>query len=442
MNGKLMKLDMTKEYLEITHGEGVYLYDRSGKKYLDGISGVGVTCLGYGNEELAQTLKDQAMKVPYVHAMRFNNTPILKLTEKLTEIAPYDLNWAFFVSGGSEANESAVKLVRQYHLERGKESKYKIIGRMQSFHGNTLGGLAIGGHAARRKRYQPLLVDLPHIVPPYCYRCPYGREYPGCGLACADALEEKILEEGPDTCAAFIMEPIVGAAAGCIGGPKGYMKRIREICDKYDMLLIADEVICGFGRTGTMFCVEQEGVAPDIITFAKGISSGYAPLGGMLFSDKVGSVFKNGFEHNFTFAGNPLCCSVGLKTIEILQRDHIVEQVPAKGEQLFALLHEEIEEFPFIGDIRGRGLFAGIEIVRDKATKEPFAPAQQAQKVMERFCLEEGLIIYPCGGTIDGTNGAHFLLMPPLIITMEELDELARKLRRACEKFEEWMKKA
>lgn len=437
---KLIKPNLSKKYLNIVKGKGIYVYDDTGKEYIDAISGVGVTCLGYQQEELAQTLYKQAMEIPYVHAMRFDNEPLLKLTEKMGEIAPAGMGWCFFCSGGSEANEGAYKLARQYQLEIGKPNKYKIIGRTQSFHGNTLFNLSVGHHPLRRKRYQPMLVDFPHASCVNCYRCPYGKEYPECGLACADSLEELILREDPDTVAAFIMEPIVGAAMGCPVPPAGYAKRIREICEKYDILLIVDEVMTGFGRTGKWFGIEHEGITPDIITFAKGISSGYAPLGGMLFTDEIGNAFINGskyFEHNFTYAGNPLCAAVGLKTIEIMQRDHYVEQADEKGEKLFKMMRERLNPIRVVGDIRGRGLFMGVELVKNKQTKEPFLASEQGNVILERISLEEGVVLYPCTGSAGGGfDGVHFILFVPFIITDEELEELVRRIERICLRFE------
>jgi adenosylmethionine-8-amino-7-oxononanoate aminotransferase len=439
----LMKMEMDREYLEIVKGEGIYVFDNNNNKYIDAISGVGVTCLGYGNEELSETLREQAMTIPFVHGMRFDNTPLKCLAKKLAEVAPFGLNCSFFCSGGSEANEGAYKLARQYHLETGNPNKHKIIGRTMSFHGNTLYNLSAGCHPLRRARHLPMLIELPHASHVNCYRCPYSLAYPQCNLQCAESLEELILAEDPSTIAAFVMEPIVGAALGCPVPPKGYAKRIREICDKYNILLIADEVMTGFGRTGKWFGMEHEDVAPDIITFAKGISAGYAPLGGMLFNEKIKDAFLEGskyYEHNFTYAGNPLCAAVGVKVIEILQRDKYIEQVAKKSEFLFSSLIKELGELPCVGDIRGRGFFVGVELVRNKESKQPFMASEQGKRVLEAIALDERVVLYPCtGSAMNGLDGVHFILFPPFIMSEEEIQELVERLKRTCIRFQEKM---
>ncbi len=438
MGGQVIHPDVKREYPCLVRGDGVYVYDTAGHKYLDAASGVGVVALGYGRRELAEALADQAMTIPYVHGMRFANPPARELADKLAGFAPGPFHWSFFTSGGSEAVESALKITRQYFCEQGKTQKSRFIGRWQSFHGNTIGTMSVGGHVSRRGRYLPMLIECSHIPPANCYRCPYDLSYPGCGLRCAWALEQEIHYQGPERIAAFIAEPIVGAAAGATVPPPEYFPIIREICDRNDVLFIADEVITGFGRTGRNFGIEHWGVVPDMITAAKGISSGYAPLGAVLVNDRVMKVFQAGsgkVNHNFTYAGNPLACRVGCDVVDIIEQEGLVQRAAERGQQFFARM-EALRRFPFVGDIRGRGLLAGIELVKDAASKEPFPIEFGASRHMDRLTQAEGLIVYPCDGTADGYRGDHLLLMPPLVISEQEIDELVAKLERAFERFE------
>ncbi|MCL4458293.1 MAG: aminotransferase class III-fold pyridoxal phosphate-dependent enzyme [Chloroflexi bacterium] len=437
MGGKLFRAEVDAAYRTFVHGEGIYVFDAEGKRYLDAAAGVGVVSLGYGVNAISKAIYEQSTMIPFVHGLRFNNTALLELAEKVAEIAPPSLCWSFFVCGGSEAVETAIKLSRQYYLEIGKPTKYKVVGRWQGFHGNTILALSIGGHMGRRSRHTPLLADHPHIPPAYCYRCPFDKNYPGCQIDCAWALEETIQKEGADKIAAFIAEPIVGAAAGATVPPAEYFPIIRRICDKYDVLLIVDEVITGFGRTGRNFGFEHWAFSPDIIIAGKGISGGYAPLGAVIFADKIAEAFKAGsgrFEHNFTYAGNPISCRAGVAVLNIIQRENIVHAAKESGEYLFSLL-ERVKDMPYVGDVRGRGLLAGIELVFDKETKEPFPPEAKAYRLIDQLALEQGLIIYAGDGTIDGLRGDHFLLMPPLVITKQEIEEMIALLTETLKRF-------
>ncbi|MCL4562291.1 MAG: aspartate aminotransferase family protein [Chloroflexi bacterium] len=437
MSGHIIQPDIIHEFLCLERGEGIYVYDKAGRKYMDAAAGVGVMALGYARKELADVLADQAMTIPYVHAMRFANQPSNDLANQIAEFAPEPLNWSFFASGGSEAMESALKIARQYFLQRGKPEKSRFIGRWQSFHGNTIATQSVGGHLGRRAPHQPMLINWPHIPPAYCYRCPFGLSYPNCDIQCAQALEREICWQGPETIAAFVAEPIVGAAGGATVPAPEYFPLVRQICDKYDVLFIADEVITGFGRTGKNFGIEHFGVTPDMIVTAKGISSGYAPLGALIVSDPVMAAFQTGsgkVDHNFTFAGNPLACRVGSEVLRLIEKEKLVEKAAARGKQLFAGL-ENFYRFPFVGDVRGKGLLAGIELVQNKEKKTPFPLEFHAYQKINELALDEGLIVYPGGGTADGYIGDHFLLMPPLIISEEEVDQLLTLLERVLTRF-------
>jgi adenosylmethionine-8-amino-7-oxononanoate aminotransferase len=335
------------------------------------------------------------------------------------------------VSGGSEATEAAIKLARQYFLERdGSTRKYKIISRWTSYHGNTLGALSVSGKAGLMKKYDPLLLKFPHIDSAYCYRCEFGLFPDTCDCPCAKSLEKAILREGSENIAGFIFEPVTGSASPGSYPKKEYYKIIREICDKYDILMIADEVMNGFGRTGANFGVDNFDVIPDIMCIAKGISSGYAPLGGIVVSDRIAGVFRNGtgkFTHGHTFSGNPLSCAVGCKALEILVRDRIVDNAREKGRLLLDLLKEELKDCPIVGDIRGLGLQLGIEFVKDKGTKAPFEKSISGK--ITKIGLKNGIVVYPGSGNVDSTKGDNILLTPPLIITEEQVYDITKKLK-------------
>jgi adenosylmethionine-8-amino-7-oxononanoate aminotransferase len=379
---------------------------------------------------------DQARELHYAHALRFETPVIRQLADLIASVAPGDLDHVFFVSGGSEANETAIKFVRQYWLERGQPGKWRVVGRWPSFHGNTIATLSAGWHSARRKRHGPLLLNFPHIEAPNSYRgCSHCRVNGGrCTLACADELERTIIREGRDTIAAFIAEPVIGAAGGAALPRPDYFRRIREICDAYDILLIADEVITGFGRLGHWFGIERFGVQPDIIVFAKGVSAGYAPLAGMILRSPLVDAFKSGsgrFEHNFTMAGHPVACAAGLAAVNIMKRDAIVDRVAALEPFFLRTLHDELDDLAIVGDVRGMGFLAGVELVADKDTKRPFPPGQGMSARATHAGMDEGVLVYPCQGGVDGDAGDYLLLMPPFISSEKELAEMARRLGRA-----------
>ncbi len=437
--GRLLPRDVTRHYPKIVRAEGVNIYDDSGKRYLDAIAGIAVVNVGHGRAQVVEALAAQAQTISYVQSSIFDNEPANELAERVGRFTPPGLNHAYFVSGGSEANESAIKLARQYHLERGEPTRYLVISRWQSYHGGTLGALSLSGMVGRREKFTPLLLDFPHIAECNCYRCPFGLSYPSCEVRCAQELESAIKHVGPQNVSAFIAEPIVGAAAGATTPPPEYFTIIREICDRYGILFIADEIITGFGRTGKNFGIEHWNVTPDIITAAKGLSGGYAPLGALIAHDKIRDAFVqtgSAFVHGYTMAGNPLAAAVGVAVLDIVEQEQLVARVASLEEGFFrrgrALLKHRS-----VGDVRGKGLLMGIELVKDQQTKETFPPALRANAKLAAICLRRGLVIYPGGGTADGINGDHFLLCPPFTIGESELDEVFNILDEALAEFEE-----
>jgi adenosylmethionine-8-amino-7-oxononanoate aminotransferase len=436
--GKLLPRDLTRNYPRIVRGEGANIYDDTGKRYLDAIAGIAVVNIGHGRAQVAEVLAAQAQTISYVQSGIFDNEPVNELAERVGRFTPAGLNNAYFVSGGSEANETAIKLARQYHVERGEGERYLVISRWQSYHGGTLGALSLSGITARREKYAPLLLDFPHIVEANCYRCPFDLSYPACGIRCAHELENGIKHAGARNISAFIAEPIVGAAAGATTPPPEYFPIIRDICDRYGILFIADEVITGFGRTGKNFGIEHWGVTPDIITAAKGLSGGYSSLGAVIAHDRVREVFAKagvGFVHGYTMVGNPLAASAGVVVLDIIEQEKLVERV-ASLEAGFFRRGRAMLRHPSVGDVRGRGLLMGIELVKNQTTKQPFPPTLRVNARLAALCLQHGLVIYPGGGTADGVNGDHFLLCPPFTITEPELDELFNLLDAALTDLE------
>ena len=433
--GRSIHPQLDHDYLRLVSGSGAYVTDSDGRTYLDAVAGIGVLALGYGRDDLIAAAAEQARRIPFVHSMRFMNEPSERLAAQLAAFAPPGLHWTFFCSGGSEATESAVKLVRQYWLDRGLPSKWKIIGRRPSFHGNTLTALAVGYHAARRKRYQPYLVDMPHLAAPWVYRCTeHGPDGPYCDVCSGRALATLIEAEGPETVAAFIAEPIVGAAAPGITPPPGYYETIREVCDRYDVLFVSDEVICGVGRTGRNFGIEHWDAIPDVMLLAKGIAAGYAPLAAVMAHDRVVDILLSGsgqYEHNFTMAGNPVSCAVGSAVIAAIEAEGIVPRVASLESTYFGGL-ERLRRHAFVGDIRGRGLLAGVEFVVPGG-REPFSPGLGVTDRVVAAARDNGLLVYACPGIVDGTHGDSIMMLPPLTISVAEIAELVDRLDRAFE---------
>ncbi len=418
-------------------GDGVYVVDSDGKRYLDASGGAAVSCLGHSHPAVIQAIKDQLDRLPYAHTSFFTNAPSEDLARHLIERAPAGLDRVLFVSGGSEANESAMKLARQYVVEIGQPQRRKFIARWQSYHGNTLGALAAGGNRARRALFEPLLIDVSHIPPCFAFRGkPSQESEEDYGRRMADELEKELLVQGPDSVIGFIAETVVGATAGAVAPVPGYFKRIREICDKYGILLILDEVMCGMGRTGTLYACEQEGIAPDLLTCAKGLGAGYQAIGACLVSGKIYDAIATGtgfFQHGFTYIGHPTSCAAGLAVQQAIEREDLLENVRVQGARLREFLRAGFADHPHVADIRGRGLFIGIELVAERAAMTPFAPELHLHTRIKSQAMARGLMCYPGGGTLDGAKGDHVLLAPPFIVQDEHVERIAKTLAAAVD---------
>ncbi|WP_170513785.1 aspartate aminotransferase family protein [Ruegeria atlantica] len=415
-------------------GDGCYLIDAQGRRYLD-CGDAAVSCLGHSNPSVIGAVQEQVEQIAFAHTGFMTSEPAEALADLLVEHAPGDLDRVYFVSGGSEATEAAIKLARQYYLEIGQPERRHVIARRQSYHGNTLGALSAGGNAWRRAQFAPMLIEMTHIAPCYEYaEKPDGESSFDYGQRVANELEAEILRLGPDTVMAFMAEPVVGATLGAVPAVEGYFKRIREICDQYDVLLILDEVMCGMGRTGHLFACDHDGVAPDILCIAKGLGAGYQPIGAMMCTAQIFDAIRNGsgfFQHGHTYIGHPVATAAALAVVrEMTQRD-LPARVAVMGEKVQSKLEAALGQHPNVGDIRGRGLFRGIELVADRDTKAPLDPALGVASKIKKAALAEGLICYPMSGTRDGQLGDHILLAPPFIIEDAQIDEMVSKLSRA-----------
>ncbi|MGH6931056.1 MAG: aspartate aminotransferase family protein [Dongiaceae bacterium] len=421
----------------IVKGDGLYLIDSSGKRYLDASGGPAVACLGHSHPKVIAAIQRQAAEISYAYSLFFSSEPMEALADLLIEDAPGDLDKAFFVCGGSEAVEAAMKLARQYFLEIGQPKRSRFIARQQSYHGNTLGALALGGNEVRRRPYEPMLVAQRHIPTCYAYRekrPDEGEE--AYGRRVADELESAILDLGPETVAAFLAEPVVGATLGACPPVPGYLKRVRDICDRYGVLLIFDEVLCGMGRTGTMYACAQDGVAPDLLTMAKGLGGGYQPVGGVLVSRRIHDAIAKGsgvLRHGHTYWGHSLACAAALAVQRTIREDDLLDNVRRQGARLQAALRDRLGNHRHVGDIRGRGLMWALELVADRASKAPFDPALRVFERIRRTAMEQGMVCYPSGGNVDGVRGDNVLLAPPYIVTAAEIDEIADRMGRAVD---------
>jgi adenosylmethionine-8-amino-7-oxononanoate aminotransferase len=424
-----------QSYARAVRGEGAYLYDRDGKRYLDASGGAAVSCLGHSDRAVIQAVQQQLERLPFAHTSFFSNDPMEALADALIARAPGSFDKVYFVSGGSEAMEAALKLARQYFVEKGEPQRAHVIARRQSYHGNTLGALAVGGNQWRRKQFEPLLIETTHVSPCYAYR---GKQAGETDLAYADRLafelQQAIEKLGGEHVIAFVAETVVGATLGAVPPVPGYFKRVREICDRHGILLILDEVMCGMGRCGTLWAVEQEGVVPDLVAVAKGLGAGYQPIGALLVSKVISDAILAGsgfFQHGHTYLGHAAACAGALAVQKRLHEDGVLARVSPSGKLLEAKLRAAFSDHPNVGDIRGRGLFWGLELVADRATKAPFDPKLRMHARVKQAAMDAGLLCYPMGGTLDGQRGDHILLAPPFIVDETQLDELVDKLGMA-----------
>ena len=420
--------------IKATRAEGVYLYDETGKAYLN-CGDAAVSCLGHGDPHVTAAIKAQVDQVAFAHTGFFTSDPAEQLAAKLIQHAPGELERVYFVSGGSEAMEAALKLARQYFVEIGQPERHKIVARRQSYHGNTLGVLATGGNAWRRAQFAPMLIDVSHVSPCYAYRDQRDDETDGAYVDRLIAeLDAAFQALGPSHVMAFVAEPIVGATLGAVPPVGEYFVRVRDLCDRYGILLILDEVMCGMGRSGTLFACEQYDVVPDICAIAKGLGGGYQPIGAMLCSAQIHDAVMDGsgfFQHGHTYLGHPVACAAGLAVLERLLDDQVLDRVAPAGEHMMEALHHHLGQHPHVGDIRGVGLFLGVELVADRETKASWPTEMKLHAKIKSAAFDAGLICYPMGGTIDGKSGDHILLAPPFIASDAQLETAAEILARA-----------
>ncbi|ABK10822.1 MULTISPECIES: aspartate aminotransferase family protein [Burkholderia] len=416
-------------------GDGIEIIDSTGKRYIDACGGAAVSCLGHSNQRVIDAIKRQAQQLPYAHTSFFTTDVAEALADRLVDAAPAGLDHVYFVSGGSEAIEAALKLARQYFVEKGEPQRRHFIARRQSYHGNTLGALAIGGNAWRREPFLPLLIEAHHVSPCYAYRDQQaGETDEAYAQRLADELERKIVELGAENVAAFVAETVVGATAGAVPPVRTYLKKIRAVCDKYGVLLILDEIMSGMGRTGYLYACDEDDVAPDLLTIAKGLGAGYQPIGATLVSDRIYRTIVDGsgfFQHGHTYLGHATACAAALEVQRVIAEDKLLDNVKARGEQLRASLREHYGTHPHVGDVRGRGLFVGVELVRDRDTKATFDPALKLHAAVKREAMQRGLMVYPMGGTIDGVHGDHILVAPPFVCTAQQIDTIVERLSGA-----------
>jgi hypothetical protein len=421
----------------VVSGEGPYLADDTGRRWLDACGGAAVSCLGHGHPAIVAAIEAQARRVAYAHTSFFTTDVAEALADTLVAAAPEGISHAYFVSGGSEAMEAALKMARQYHLERGEPGRTLFVARRQSYHGNTLGALSVGGNMWRREPFAPLLAPALHVSPCYAYRDQRDGETPEAyGERLAAELDAAIVAAGPKRVIGFVAEPVVGATLGAVPAVPGYFRRVREVCDRHGVLLILDEVMCGMGRTGTLYACEQDGVSPDIVTIAKGLGAGYQPIGAALLSRRVFDAFAEGsgfFQHGHTYLGHAIACAAALAVQKVIAEEGLLAQVREMGALLDRELRRALDGHPHVGDIRGRGLFRGVELVADRATKAPFDPSAKLNAKVKQAAFDAGLMCYPMGGTIDGRRGDHVLLAPPYTIDASHVDAIVGGLKAAID---------
>ncbi|MEF9962897.1 MAG: aspartate aminotransferase family protein [Comamonas sp.] len=418
-------------------GKGVELFDQAGKAYLDASGGAAVSCLGHGHPDVLAAMHRQIDQLAYAHTSFFTTEVQEALADHLVAHAPAGMTDVYFVSGGSEAVEAALKMARQYFVEIGQPERTHFVARRQSYHGNTLGALAVGGNEWRRQQFAPILMEVGRVAPAYEYRDRRdGESQPAYVARLLAEIDAKFQELGPDKVIAFVAEPVVGATLGAVAAPAGYWQGLRALCDRYGILLIADEVMCGMGRTGSLHAVEQEGISPDLMTIAKGLGGGYQPIGAVLAQHKIVDAMRSGsgmFQHGHTYIGHAMAAAAALAVQQVIQRDQLLPQVLARGDYLQKQLHARFDDHPHVGDIRGRGLFWGVELVQDRSNKATFAPALKLHAKIKAQAMAHGLLCYPMGGTIDGLHGDHVLLAPPFISSEAQLDQVVERLGDAID---------
>ena len=424
-------------YPVAANAQGVIIRDSAGKEYIDASAGAAVSCLGHSHPDVLAAMHAQLDRLAYAHTSFFTSHAAEELADDLIAHAPHGIGHVFYVSGGSEAVEAALKLARQYFLERGEPQRRYIIARRQSYHGVTLGALSVGGREWQRKQFSPLLIEAHHVSPVYEYRDRRADETPQAyGARLAEELEAKVRELGGDNVIAFVAEPVVGATLGAVPAVSGYFKRVRDICDRHGILLILDEVMCGMGRTGTLHACEQEGISPDLMAIAKGLGGGYAPIGALLVQKKIFDAVAGGsgtFQHSHTYMGHPLACAAALAVQRVMRRDNLLDNVRVRGAYQLRRLKERFGNHPFVGDVRGRGLFQGLELVADRDTKAPFDPKAKLHARVKREAMARGLLVYPMGGTVEGVAGDHVLLAPPFIVDAAVVDTIVERLGDAID---------
>jgi adenosylmethionine-8-amino-7-oxononanoate aminotransferase len=430
-----------RTYPSAVRGEGCRLILADGRRILDAAGSAAVVSVGHGRKEVAEAMAAQAAQLAFAHTSQFHTAIAEQLAERLLALAPAPFRKGgrvFFTSGGSEATETALKLARQYHLERGEPGRVRMVSRRQSYHGSTLGAMAVSGNVARRAPYLPLLPEWGHIAPCYCYRCPFGKTFPECDLVCADDLEMIVHQGDPAAVAGFVFEPISGATLGAAEPPEGYAQRLAEICRRHGILLIADEVMTGMGRTGAPFALDHWGISPDMILVGKGVASGYAPLGAVLVAPRVVEAIAAGsgaFAHGFTYQAHPVAMAAGHAVLDILLREQLFDRVAPAGAALRRAL-APLAASRFVGDVRGRGLLLGVEFVSDRDARMPFpAPMGVAERVRQ-VAYENGVSVYPIQGCVDGAAGDHVLLAPPFILSDAEAGQIAAALEAAVARLE------
>ncbi len=436
--GHVFYRKVAHKYPLITRGEGIYLFDDKGKRFIDGSGGALVVNIGHGQKEIAKQCLAQMEEVAYIHGTQFTTRSIEDYADALGEILPGGIEKIYFVSGGSEAVEAAIKMARQFCLTGGQAGRWRVASRWHSYHGNTLGALSATGRAGARKPYLPLLIDFPHFHPPYCYRCAFDLTYPECSLKCARAFESLIQMEGPETFSAVILEPVGGATIGAVAPPDGYLAKIREICSRYGILYIDDEVMTGMGRTGRWFAVDHWAVKPDLLVMGKGMSGGYFPLSAVAARRDIADQLKEksgGFTHGHTFSHHPVACAVGLAVIRLLREKQLVSQSEKRGAYLLQKL-EGLKSFPFVGDVRGKGLMTAVEFVRDRGSKEPFPRSVKFTETFWDLAFQNGLVVYPGTGFVDGERGDMVMVGPPFIIEERQIDELIDIFRATLTQME------